>query len=258
MHFALSSHKTLAFDETYRNLYIFYLLIFAECTYASAGNAKCLLCHINGHICSYPRTASCPMLLLNAFLRLKVAATQVHWPNLPPCFYAPLRCFSSRWIYTYIYIYIRMAICASAWCWAASAAPAEWTNQILITALRCCYFNSRIAQAEDRDCNCNSNSNMQHLLLHTGNTSLWAVCFRMELNALAHRCWPRDVFLAQPATAPTPTPASAPTSRPIPYPPHLLRCNGGAACILFAIIFVAQRNYSPGDAQGELILDILY
>nr|DAA04140.1 TPA_inf: HDC14315 [Drosophila melanogaster] len=65
---------------------------------------------------------------------------------------------------------------------------------------------------------------MQHLLLHTGNTSLWAVCFRMELNALAHRCWPRDVFLAQPATAPTPTPASAPTSRPIPYPPHLLSC----------------------------------
>jgi len=45
-------------------------------------------------------------------------------------------------------------------------------------------------------------------------------------------------------------PASPPQPR-IPAPPHLLRCNGGAACILFAIIFVAQRNYPAGDAQKK-------
>jgi len=43
------------------------------------------------------------MLLLNAFLRLKVAATQVHWPNLPPSFQAPLPPFDFPLnIYTYV------------------------------------------------------------------------------------------------------------------------------------------------------------
>jgi len=81
----------------------------------------------------------------------KVAASQVHWPNPIWSHYAgPSAQFPLSW---------------------AEPSWAEWTNQILITALRCCYFAAALlrpglkTQEEDQVATSRTVPIMQHLLL---------------------------------------------------------------------------------------------